>query len=177
MPGDDGGRGLVLAGRDEEPRQRAHGVVARRELDDAPVERDGLGGVAEDLFFERGPLLEHVGALVANDLLAAQLEEPAQIVLALVGAEERVEGGDGLGVAGVGLDQLAVGGHRLVELGELAGVDLGELEAEAALLGAQPGPWPLFSRASTASTKGLHEPAPRDHDSSSSRPSASGASS
>ncbi len=134
VAGDDRGRRLVLAGGDEEARQRAHGVVAGRELDHPAVERDRLRGVAEDLLFEGGPLLQDVGAGVALDLLAAQLEEPAQIVLALVGAEERVERADRLGVAGIGLDQLAVGGHRLVELGELAGVDLGELEAEAALL-------------------------------------------
>ena len=134
VAGDDLGRRLVLAGGDEEPRQRAHGLGAGGDLDHAPVERDGLGGVAEDLLFEGGPLFEDVGAGVALDLLAAQLEEPAQVVLALVGAEEGVERGHRLAVPGIGLDELAVGGHRLVELGELAGVDLGEAAAEAALL-------------------------------------------
>src|SRR5262249_18708895 len=104
--GDDLRGRLVLARPDQEPRERAHGVAAGRERDDVAEERDGLAGIPEDLLLERGPLLEDLGAGLSLDLLGAEREEPAEVVLAAVGAEERVERLDRLGVARVGLHEL-----------------------------------------------------------------------
>ncbi len=123
---------LELARRGEQVRQRLQRLAAGRDRHHLPQQRDGLRGLAEDLFFERGPLLEHVGAILAFHLRGAELEQPAQIVLAAVGAEERVERVHRLDVGLVELHELAVSEHRFVELVELARVDLGDLEAERA---------------------------------------------
>ncbi len=132
---DDLGGAVGVALGAEQPREGAQrAAVVGDELQHAPVERDGLGGLAEGLLFEDGPLGEELELVRGVRALDAEVEEPAQVVAAIGLAQDAIERLHGEIVVLVLFDELPVHQHRLVDAPHLARVDLGELGPQRAEL-------------------------------------------
>ena len=100
------------------------------------VEICGPRGLVEHVLLEARPLGEDRGARIFGALRGAKLEEPAQLVAPIFAAQELVERGDRLFVAGLFLDERVVFADRVVDAAELGRMQARQLGLQgAAILG------------------------------------------
>ena len=113
--------------------ERRH--VLRLAFEQVFVDHDRAPGLAEDVLFELRPFEEDCARFVRRCALDAKLEQPAEVVLALrLRAEQAIERGDGVVVAWVRLDEVAVGVDGVVGRAGVLRGDLRELHPQRALL-------------------------------------------